>query len=352
MAFIHVSDVVLKGISACVPSQVDENDKYPLDYDSRTKLISSIGVERKRITEKTVCSSDLCYEAAQKLIQELNWDREDIDCLIFVSQTPDYYFPATSCILQQRLGLTTECYTQDVLLGCSGYVYGLSTISSLISSGRGSFKKALLLVGDTPSKFSSKADKSTWPLFGDAGSATALEYSSGAEGFKFHLATDGEGADAIMIRDGGYRNQISSESLSLKEYESGIKRSNLDVSLDGMSVFSFAISKAPQTVNKLLEHFEIEKDSVDFFTFHQANMFLNEKIRKKLKLDSEKVPYSLKNFGNTSCASIPLTMVTEINDQLKSKKLNHVGCAFGVGLSWGSVSFQTDHIVCPKLIEY
>lgn len=352
MAYLTIPNVAIRGISACVPRQIDENIDYPMNEEDKAKLISSIGVERKRIADDHTCTSDLCYKAAEKLIVELKWDRNEIDCLIFVTQTPDYILPATSCILQHRLGLSTECYTQDISLGCSGWVYGMSAISSLVFTGNGEFRKALLLVGDTLSKISSITDKSTWPLFGDAGTATALQYIVGAEGLKFHLASDGEGAEAIIIKDGGNRNGISTNSLTINPYEEGINRSNLQISLDGMNVFSFAISKAPQSVNKLIENFSIDKNSVDYFTFHQANLFLNEKVRKKLKLELEKVPYSLKNFGNTSSATIPLTMVTELREELKSKKLNHVGCAFGVGLSWGSVYFTTDHIVCPPLVEY
>jgi 3-oxoacyl-[acyl-carrier-protein] synthase-3 len=323
-----------------------------MNDEDRVTLISSIGVERKRIVDSYTCTSDLCFKAAEKLIEELSWEKSEIDCLIFVTQTPDYILPATSCILQHRLGLSTECYAQDISSGCSGWVYGMSVISSIVFAGDGDFRKALLLVGDTTSKLTSKEDKSTWPLFGDAGTATALEYIAGNEGLKFHLGTDGEGADAIIIKDGGYRNCFSADSLKIVSYEEGISRTNLQVYLDGMNVFSFAISRGPQSVNKLLENFGIDKDSVDYFTFHQANLYLNEKIRKKLKLESEKVPNSMKNFGNTSSATIPLTMVTELREDLKSKKLNHIGCAFGVGLSWGSVYFSTDQIVCPELIEY
>jgi len=352
MAYLNIPNVVVRGISACVPRHIDENINYPMEEEDRVKLISSIGVERKRIADKDTCTSDLCFKAAEKLIDELNWDKSEIDCLIFVTQTPDFILPATSCILQHRLGLSTECYTQDISLGCSGWVYGFSSIASLLFAGGGSLRKALLLVGDTTSKVNSKNDKSTWPLFGDAGTATALEFELGSDGLKFHLASDGDGAEAIIIKDGGYRNIISDASLVSNFFEEGISRTNLDVYLDGMSVFSFAISRAPQSVKKLIEKFEIDKDSVDYFEFHQANLYLNEKVRKKLQLEPEKVPYSLKNFGNTSSATIPLTMVTELRDKLKSKKLSHISCAFGVGLSWGSVYFNTDKIVCPDLIEY
>lgn len=141
MAFLNVPKVTIRGISACVPRMVDENNQYPVSAEDRQKLMASIGVERKRIADKDTCASDLCFRAADSLIQELNWNRDEIDCLIFVSQSPDYITPATSCILQQKLGLSTECYTADLSLGCSGWVYGLSTVSSLINSGGGQLEK-------------------------------------------------------------------------------------------------------------------------------------------------------------------------------------------------------------------
>lgn len=350
MAFLKISNVELKGVAACVPPYIDENINYPIPTEDIKKLISSVGIERKRVVDKDVCTSDLCFKATETLLKELNWVKEDIDCLVFITQTPDYIVPATSCILQDRLGLKEECYTLDISLGCSGYVYGMSIIASLMSSGF--IKKGLLLVGDTSSKTASKEDKSTWPLFGDAGTATAFEFNPDAEDICFHLATDGSGKDAIIIKDGGYRNMVSEASFVVKEIDGGIKRSDVNLILDGMDVFSFAVSKAPQTINKLCENFDLDKENVDYFVFHQANLFLNETIRRKMRIDKAKVPYSLKNFGNTSSASIPLTMVTEIREQLTTKQLNLIGCGFGVGLSWGSVAFTTRSIVCPELVIY
>lgn len=350
MAFFKISNVEVKGIAACVPSHIDENINYPIPEEDIKKLISSVGIERKRVAGNDVCTSDLCCKAAEMLLADLKWQKEDIDCLIFVTQTPDYIIPASSCILQERLGLKEECYALDISLGCSGYVYGMSTIASLMTGGF--FKKGLLLVGDTISKMSSKEDKSTWPLFGDAGTATAFEYNTEAENIYFHVATDGSGKDAIIINDGGYRNMVSDVSFEMKDYDGGIKRSDLNIVLDGMDVFSFAVSKAPQTINKLCENFEINRENIDYYIYHQANLFLNETVRRKMKIDKAKVPYSLKNFGNTSSASIPLTMVTEIREQLTTRKLNLIGCGFGVGLSWGSVAFSTTNIVCPELVIY
>jgi 3-oxoacyl-[acyl-carrier-protein] synthase-3 len=269
MAYLSIPNITIKGISACVPKYIDDNKDYPIAEEDKTKLIAAIGVERKRIVDNETCTSDLCYKAAEQLIEELKWDKKDIDCLIFVTQTPDYILPATSCILQHKLGLSNECYTLDISLGCSGYVYGLSSIASILQSGAGNIRKALLLVGDTISKITSKTDKSTWPLFVDAGTATAIEYEVGSEGLKFHLATDGEGAEAIIVKDGGFRNITTPHSFKLQTIEGGIQRSDLQLQLDGMDVFSFGINKAPKSVNSLLEKFDINKDSIDFFTFFE-----------------------------------------------------------------------------------
>lgn len=272
-----------------------------------------------------------------------------MEAVVFVTQTPDYLEPATSCIIQNRLGLSTECMTSDISLGCSGWVHALSVICSLMQNG--TIKRGLLLAGDTPTKNCSINDKSTYPLFGDAGTATALEYAEGLPQMSFLLNTDGEGYKVIMIPVGGYRNQVKAESLIEKEHGEGIVSSDVNVSMDGMSVFSFAISKAPKSIKSLLEKTGENLDNVDSVILHQANLFMNEKIRKKLKLEPEKVPYSLKDFGNTSCASIPLTMVTQCKQQLVAFKQRCIGCGFGIGLSWGSVLFETNNIVVPDLIE-
>lgn len=351
MAYLTVNNVVIKGIAACVPKNGDENITshiFTSEQDA-TKFINSTGVERKRIADKTTTTSDLCFHAADKLISELKWAKEDIDCLIFVTQTPDYILPATSCVLQNKLGLNKECYAIDISLGCSGWVYGMSVITSLLSSGN--FKKGLLLCGDTISKINSKQDKSSWPLFGDAGTATALEYCLGDHSMKYHMSTDGAGYDAIIIPDGAYRNSMSKESFEMESISEGVSRTKLDLVLNGMDVFSFGVSQAPKSVNKLMEKHNINKDNLDYCIFHQANKFMNEKIRKKLKLTEKQVPYSLTNFGNTSSATIPLTLVTELRNELQNQKLQIVGCGFGVGLSWGTVYFSTDKICVPELIE-
>lgn len=351
MAFLQTRNVAITGVSACVPERIEENTAIDLlPAADMEKLIKTTGIERRHMAAKTTCTSDLCLKAAEELISALGWDKQEIDGLIFVSQTPDYILPATSPILQNRLGLSTDCFTLDISLGCSGYVYGLSTLAGYIQSGM--IRKGLLLVGDTSTKGCSTEDKSTYPLFGDAGCATALEYKEGQEGFRFHLGSDGEGYKAIIINDGGYRSPFSLSSLQKNNIEEGISRSNLQLALDGMDVFSFGISKAPQSINELINKFGLNKDGIDLFFFHQANLMMNERIRKKLQLPEDKVPYSLKNFGNTSSASIPLTMVTESAEALRWGKKRIAGCGFGVGLSWGSFECTTDHLIIPDLVYY
>jgi 3-oxoacyl-[acyl-carrier-protein] synthase-3 len=297
----------ISGFSASVPKQTAENADFHLfDSEAYKNFVATTGIERRRVSLPDLCTSDLCLQAAETLIADLQWQKSEIDALVFVTQTPDYHLPATSCLLQDKLGLSRHCYTLDISLGCSGWVYGLSALAALLQTGQ--MRRGLLLTGDTISKVCNPRDKSACPLFGDAGTATAVEFSDGAGGFRFHTETDGSGCRTIIIPEGGFRRQVSAASFEEKEISEGITRSGVNLALDGMDVFAFGIKRAPESVNLLLEHFAIGKESIDYFVFHQANRFMNEQIRKKLKLPEEKVPYSLKNFGNTSSASIPLTI--------------------------------------------
>jgi len=350
MATFSVNNIAIKGISCCVPKNTERNiDLDILTQEEIQKFIDATGVEERRIVTKEICTSDLCCEAAEKLIKDLNWQKEEIEILVFVSQTADYILPVSAAILQDRLGLSTNCIAFDVPLGCSGYVYGISIIASMMKAT--GIKKGLLLAGDTSSKLLSKSDKSTIPLFGDGGSATAFELDEEADNLLFDLGTDGSGYKAIMIPDGGSRNRINQDSLKVVNIEEGISRNACNLVLDGMDVFGFGISQAPKTVNKLIEKFEIDKDAIDHFVFHQANLMMNKMIVKKLKLPVEKVPYSLKGFGNTSSTTIPLTIVTELKESLANNNKDLIVCGFGVGLSWGTAKIKLDNVVISDLIE-
>lgn len=347
MAYFKFNNVRIAGVSAAVPKNCISNLDLPdgraggaNDY-SPEEFIAQTGVGERRFSEK-LCASDLCFAAAERLIQDIGWNKSDIEAVLFVSQYPDYKLPCTACILQDRLGLSKECWAQDSSLGCTGWVYGMSTLAGLLQEGAS--HKALLLVGDGK----------RWvhfndPLFGHAGTVTALEYSKEASPLYCHYGTDGSGYDAIIIPDGGARNGISANSFVAADNE-GRMLNALQPHMKGMDVFSFGITTAPKSVKKLAEHFGLDYLSYDYFLFHQANMKMNSIIAKKLKLEPEKVPSEMYNFGNTSSASIPLLMVTQIRDQINNQKKKFICCGFGVGLSWGTVAFEQAIPVSP-LVE-
>jgi 3-oxoacyl-[acyl-carrier-protein] synthase-3 len=308
-----------------------------------------VGIRYRRVAPAGVTASDLCVEAAKKLLTELSWKPSEISVLVFITQTPDYLIPNTASQLQHKLNLPKTCIAFDANLGCSGYVYGLSIISSLMQNMPGA--KGLLLVGDISTATISMKDKSTAPLFSDAGSATALEYKAG-EKIHFNLQTDGKEYDDIIIPDGGFRNPFSPKSLDYREYGKGISRNDLQMNLDGVKIFNFALREVAVNINTLLTEKSLDKAVIDYFVFHQANLLMLESIRKKLQVEAGRVPYSLYDYGNTSSATIPVTLVTKLHDSLTANRLKLILAGFGVGLSWGSAYIETEKIACPLPIEY
>jgi len=351
MALFSIPDIKITGISTCVPQNEFDNLKYHwISLEERKSFIRTTGIAKRRIVKKKkTATSDLCFTATEKLLKDLKWDRKEIELLIFVSQSRDYVLPQTACILQDKLGLSKECMALDMCAGCSAYPYGLSVIGGLMTSGE--IKKGLLLIGDISSA-NSYRDKSFYPLAGDAGTATALEYSPGSNGMHFNLQTDGAGYNALIIPDGGFRNYASKDSFKYKKYGKGVIRHNLHVALDGIEIFNFALREVAPNAKKLLKYSETDIETIDYFVFHQANKLINETVRKILKVQPEKCPYSLDRYGNTSSASIPLTIVTELNKKIQKGKNKMLLSGFGVGLSWGSVIVETDKIKCPEVIDY
>lgn len=351
MAFLEIKNVALRGVAACVPAKTVETKNLSVfKKDEAERFTKTTGIERRRIVDNGVCTSDLCLAAAEKLIQELHWDKSEIDALIFVSNTPDYRSPATSCILQNRMELPTSCLTFDISTVCAGFLQGIVVVSSILSSG--TIKKALLLVGDTNSLTSSPEDKSRYPLLGDAGTASAWEYDETADKIYSNLLSDGSCYKFVGSPYSGFRNQPTPESFVVQDAGEGIRRAPIHGVMDGMEVFSFAISECPKALKSLCEHYNIDMHSgVDYYLFHQANMKINSTIMKKLKLQESKIPSNIKDFGNTSCAAIPLLMVTNIKEELKTLELSHMLSAIGSGFVWGSTYLKTKNIVCPDLLE-
>ncbi|MCE9211187.1 ketoacyl-ACP synthase III [Bacteroides fragilis] len=343
MAYLEFRNISIAGISAGVPKHVEKTVSTTSKYEAES-FIESTGVKEKRYSNDFT-TSDLCQAAAERLLDDLKWNKNEIDALIFVSQTPDYILPATSCVLQGKMGFKKECFSLDISLGCSGWVYGLSTLMSLMNGGN--IKKALLMVGDARKQAYEEPDQ----LFGFAGTVTALEYCDCVGSYRFELGTDGTEYDAIIKPEGGTRNQLTERSLDLIECEDGRKRHRLQTRMNGLDVFAFGITTAPKSIKRLGEHFAFDYKKCDYLLLHQANIKMNEAVRKKLQLNSEQVPYSLIDFGNTSSASIPLTIVTQLKGKVENKLTKFVCCGFGVGLSWGTVAFETRQLIISDLVE-
>ncbi len=350
MAIFQIPNIRIAGMAAAVPQKVVSNLDYKwISVKERNQVVKMIGVENRHIAEKGQTTSDLCFAAANRLLDDLKWDRNEIQALIFVSQSMDYIIPATSPILQDRLKLPKTCMAFDIGLGCSGFVYGLSVIGSLMSQAK--LKKALLLAGDLSNVTSSYRDKSTYPLFGDAGTVTALEYDEKAVPMIFNLQTDGDGHQAIMIHDGGVRNLASKDSFKYKKYGDGIYRNKLQIALNGIEVFNFSLREVVPNIKATLEYAGKTLSDYDYLVFHQANRLINETLRKMLKVEKEKVPYSIQKYGNTSSASVPLTIISELQQEISSKKIRFLLSAFGIGLSWGTVLLETEGVVCSGVLE-
>lgn len=351
MADIILKNIRIAGISACVPSNVSYISDYTLF--SETELANfqkTVGVHQRRVVGQGTVTSDLCAFAARKLMDKLSWDPSSVDALIFVTQTSDYVIPSTAIILQNKLGLPNSCLAFDINLGCSGYVVGLQTAASLINPT--GIRRVIFLAGDIASHNMSYFDKSTYPLFGDAGSATAVEYCENAPDAFFSTASDGKEFDALYVKAGGTRHMANPESFEYHEYSGGIRRTDTQMILDGLRVFNFSITRVPPQIEKVLALASSSVDSTDFFFLHQANRIMVETIRKKLRIPPEKCPYSIDMFGNTSSASIPVTMCHTIGNETKGISASLLLSGFGIGLSWATASLKLLETIVLPIAEY
>lgn len=338
-------------MAACAPSKVEENREYPyFNENEYENIIPSIGVERRHVAKKGQTCADFAQRAAEKLMEELGWRKDSIDLLIFGSPSKDYIQPDTACVLQGKLDLPESTMAFDMTLGCTCWTYGMATSGSLMQTGY--IKRALVLNGIMGSQESSYYDKTGYPLFSDVGTATALEYDSTATPIYCVLGTIGKDYEAIIVPDGGRRSPVTKKSLELIEYEKNVVRNRLHTFMKGMDVFSFALKTAPKCTEDVLAFAGKTKDEVDNYFFHQANYYMVKKIIKKLKIDPEKAPISMRDFGNTGACSIPFTMVNHRAELLRNGKYLNVGTSYGVGLSYGSSCFETEDLVIPELQMY
>jgi 3-oxoacyl-[acyl-carrier-protein] synthase-3 len=342
MAYWKIKNVAVRGVTGTVPNRPVKSSELPFfTKEEADTFDATVGIKNRYIATEDVCASDLCLDAAERLISGLGWEKESIDVLLFASVTGDYKTPPTSAILQNRLQLPNSTFVLDVPMGCCGCLYSINVAGNLLSAG--SAKRALLLVGDTAMRMGSPQDKSRGPLFGDCGTALAMEYDPTAADIVVEMNTFGAGYQALMTPHGGYRHPITKEeSFEYEDFGNGIIRAPKDALIKGMDVFSFAISKPPVSIKKMLEEQHIDKDKdVDFFLIHQANKLIVDRLVKKLNLAPEKVPFNLQEFGNLGGASILMLMVSEIADSLSTRPLTLLCSSFGLGLTWGTMILRT-----------
>jgi 3-oxoacyl-[acyl-carrier-protein] synthase III len=307
-----------------LPEQKESNEILKLenpDWDMG-KISDKTGIFTRSISSDNQTALDLAFEAGSRLINEIS-SKDDIDLVVLVTQSPDYVLPTSACILQNRLDLPKECMSFDINLGCSGFIYGLSVVGSLIESGV--IKKGLMLCSDTYSKYIDKNDRTCRPIFSDGASATLLVKSDIDEIGPFVFGTDGAGYDKLIVKEGGAREPI-------------IKSNSHNGSIDmhGSDVFLFTLREVPISVNKLLSKSNLEIKDVDLFIFHQASKLVLENLTRALSLDKEKVFNNLRDIGNTVSASIPIALKDAESQKIMNDGDKVMLIGFGVGLSWGA----------------
>ncbi len=331
------------GVVTAVPANVVSNEYFESRFakEDIANVVKMIGVQERRWVSAGQTTVDLCLLAARQLMDDLNWHADDIGLLILVTQTPDYALPASACVLHGLLGLGPRCASFDVNLGCSGYVYGLWLASQIVQSG--TVKKAIVLVGDT-SYYSDESDRSTAMVFGDAGSATAIEHRVGAKAWHFIVGTDGTGARNLIVPRSGTRQETPTDQ----------RMANHDPSMlfmDGGEIFNFTLSSVPPLAHSLFVYSDVTSSAFDAFLFHQANTFMIKHLAKKMKLPADRVPMNMERYGNTSSASIPLLMCDVLSSRLQSGSSRLALFGFGVGYSWAAADISCESLHAAKVVE-
>ncbi len=341
------------GMLSVVPKHTvrfqDELDNYGFSKEKSLNLQRVMGFGERRIVEGDLCTSDLLVYGMRRLFDEGSLKAADIGALVLVTQTPDYFMPPTSTVLHGKLGLDQETLCFDINQGCTGFLYGLLQ-SCLLLEVLGS-KKVVLMNGDTLSRSASPFDRNIYPIIGDAATITVVE--NGGDGdIVMNMRTDGSRADWLIIPAGGFRMPTTVETRQLKEQADGNRRSDNDLFMNGTGIFAFTQTDVPPTIHELFSECGASLDDVDYFMFHQPNRFMLEKLRAKLKVPTEKLPMNIvERFGNSSSATIPITICHNIRDQLLKRASRICMGGFGVGLTWGTALMSLGPLDFCDLVE-
>lgn len=333
----------VREITSYLPEQKLTNDELAaefVDWDA-AKILAKTGIAVRSIASENECASDLGVAAAKRLFESGACAPGDIDFLLFCTQSPDYIMPTTACLLQDRLGLRTDCGGVDINLGCSGFVYGLALAKGLIEAG--TTTNALLITAETYSKFINPRDRSVRTIFSDGAAATLVSAAEADESDligPFVFGTDGSGGREVIVPVGGARHPLTPESAIEKEDRSGNWRCDRDLYMNGPEVFNFAIRTVPRALDQLLSKWGKGLDEVDYFILHQANRFMLEHLRDKLKIPADKFWIDLENYGNTVSSTIPIALESAKNSEAIKSGDNVAVIGFGVGYSWSAAMIQ------------
>lgn len=316
----------IRGITSCVPARAFDNgaDATGFTQEEVNAIVKMAGIRTRYMADDATCSSDLCLAAARDVMAAVEWSPDSVDGLVMVTQSPDYFQPSTACLLQKDLGLPESCAAFDVGMGCSGYAYGF-WIASMMLQNTG-FRRVLLLHGETPTRFTDPTDRSLALLFGDAGTATALEVSDGNSDKQwwYNVQTDGTGYRDLIIPGGGFRDRFPAESG--KHF----------LKMNGANIMNFTLKRVPPLIDETLRAANMDRSSIDYYIFHQSNQFIMRRLAKKCNLPEERIPFTLREFGNTGGPSVPLTITNGNLRRPEDRALELLIVAYGVGLSWGS----------------
>lgn len=325
----------IKSISYNLPQTVVTNEDIIKDFPewSVEKIASKVGVNQRYVASVSETATDLAINAAEVLFARGEVNREDIDFVLLCTQSPDYLLPTSACIVQNRLGLRTTIGALDFNLGCSGYVYGLSLSKGLIYGGVA--RNVLLLTSETYSKHLHPRDKGNRTIFGDAATATVISTEGIAEIGHFSLGTDGSGYENLIIKSGGAR--FSEKQNDLIFDENGNPRSSDYLFMNGSEIFTFTLDNVPPLVKDTLKRNDLEKEDINLFVFHQANKYMLDFLRKKIKIAPEHFYNCLANYGNTVSNTIPIALRNALDDRSIQKGSKVMIAGFGVGYSWGGV---------------
>lgn len=351
---LEFSNKKISGILLILPRNEvhfdDEIENYNFSKEKSLKLKKVMGFGSRRIVESGVCSSDLCIAGLEHLFSNQMLEKESIDALILVTQSPDYQMPPTSNIIQGHFSLKEDMICLDINQGCAGYIVGL--VQAFMLLDQPAIKRVVLLNADVLSPKVSKYDRNSNPIIGDAASVTIIDKSASDCLISGAIKMNGEGAMSLNIPAGGARLPISEETGCMLVDESGNQRSQNHIVMKGDDVFNFVLSQVPSLINKLLQHAKLSKESIDYFMFHQPNRFMLNKLADELNIPYEKMPSNIvENFGNASGVTIPTAIVKNLGSDLKNSEYMVCLAGFGVGLSWGALLLKLGNLKFCEMIE-